>query len=265
MQFNNMLLVSDLDGTLIGRNMKVPNINIHAIQEFTKKGGLFACATGRTELNAVPFMEGLPKDNPWILYNGSALYDFNKNEFIKKNILDDDLIRPLIDKVSKELNLNIQIFTGGAFYVLEGEHTDNLLEREKQNYIKTTLEKIPKGWFKVLFHGDNAPLDELTSLIESYYNDKLHYMRSSSVYLEITPKGVNKGSALLDLKEILKDRVHTVATIGDFGNDVELLQLGDISAAPENAHPSAKNVAKYMVCDVDEGAVADFIGLIEKL
>ncbi|MGE5677222.1 MAG: HAD family hydrolase, partial [Pseudomonadota bacterium] len=68
-KYTGYLIASDLDGTLIDSSQSISENNIAAITEFTKQGGFFAVATGRTEITALPYMKLLPINCPCILYN----------------------------------------------------------------------------------------------------------------------------------------------------------------------------------------------------
>lgn len=52
--------------------------------------------------------------------------------------------------------------------------------------------------------------------------------------------------------------------MGDFENDLTLLECADIGAVPENAIDSLKNIAVIRLKDGSEGAIADLIGKLEK-
>ena len=47
-RYDDILLISDLDGTLIPRYEMISEENVRAINAFTAAGGAFAAATGRT-------------------------------------------------------------------------------------------------------------------------------------------------------------------------------------------------------------------------
>ena len=57
MDLSGILLVSDLDGTLIGENFVVPQRNLDAIARFQQEGGSFAIATGRSILSGGHYAE----------------------------------------------------------------------------------------------------------------------------------------------------------------------------------------------------------------
>ena len=60
MKFSGILLVSDIDGTLVEAPASIPPRNIAAAQRFTERGGRFAIATGRSVLSTKQFVDQLP-------------------------------------------------------------------------------------------------------------------------------------------------------------------------------------------------------------
>jgi hydroxymethylpyrimidine pyrophosphatase-like HAD family hydrolase len=66
-KYEGYLIASDLDGTLINSEQGISRQNIDAIASFIEAGGLFAIATGRTELTALPFIEQIHVNCPSIL------------------------------------------------------------------------------------------------------------------------------------------------------------------------------------------------------
>ncbi|MEI8201182.1 MAG: HAD hydrolase family protein [Eubacteriales bacterium] len=75
-EIRKKILLSDLDGTLLDSSSKVSVENQQAIKTFIAQGGHFGIATGRSQLNAVAFLDHVEINTPSILYNGCALYDF---------------------------------------------------------------------------------------------------------------------------------------------------------------------------------------------
>ena len=70
-----VIIVSDLDGTLLPPS-KIPlERDLAAIRRFEAAGGRFAIATGRTIQAAIRYQEMLGLQNPMIVYNGAAIYD----------------------------------------------------------------------------------------------------------------------------------------------------------------------------------------------
>ncbi|MBQ9920125.1 MAG: HAD hydrolase family protein, partial [Clostridia bacterium] len=74
------------------------------------------------------------------------------------------------------------------------------------------------------------------------------------------PANVNKGVAANNLKNILNAKY--CFGIGDYYKDLELIRDTDYSAAVAGAPEDLKQLADYVTCACEDGAVADFINQI---
>ncbi|MEG1384721.1 MAG: HAD hydrolase family protein, partial [Oscillospiraceae bacterium] len=71
---NEMLVVSDIDGTLLQAGYGIPKENIDAIDRFVERGGLFTVATGRSVESVRKYVDWINMSVPAILCNGAVLY-----------------------------------------------------------------------------------------------------------------------------------------------------------------------------------------------
>lgn len=261
--FAGCVLVSDLDGTLIGGEHRVSEENIAAIRAFTASGGRFLGATGRTELNVLPYTDGIPLTSPWILYNGAAIYDWTQRRFLYKAPLARRLAEDFTRRVMARLpRVGIQVYCGGPFYeVNPAAPYDTTAVREGQAFESRAIEAIADDWLKILFCSDLAQeLDAVEALFEAdALRAQAHKMRSGPRYFELTASGVNKGSALARLRTLLNPPPSCVIAIGDYINDIEMLQEADIGAAPESAHVAVKQQASVITACHTQSAIADLL------
>ena len=77
---SKLLLISDLDGTLLPSNKVLSKVDLDAIKEFRSLGGKFTIATGRTLQSVQCYFDELQLDMPFILYNGAIVYDLKKEK-----------------------------------------------------------------------------------------------------------------------------------------------------------------------------------------
>ena len=68
--------------------------------------------------------------------------------------------------------------------------------------------------------------------------------------------------AFYSLKEMLNAKL--LVTVGDFENDVSMLQAGDISYAVENALPNVKAVAMRQTVHYEQHAIAAIVADLER-
>ena len=89
-KFTGVLIASDFDNTLIYTENALKGLepmpellpeNREAIEYFMAQGGTFSIATGRALPSFNGVRQGLPMNGPTILFNGAAIYDFQKNEY----------------------------------------------------------------------------------------------------------------------------------------------------------------------------------------
>ena len=88
----SLILVSDMDGTLLDDSSRIPPENIAAIRELIAAGGGFTIATGRPVRSIVdhPALRGLIT-LPVIACNGACLYDTQKQTYLFARRLPDDV------------------------------------------------------------------------------------------------------------------------------------------------------------------------------
>ena len=73
----DLLVLSDLDGTLVTSKMTVVPRNRRAVEHFVAQGGRFTLSTGRSLHGALYTTQGLTFSAPAILLNGALIYDFS--------------------------------------------------------------------------------------------------------------------------------------------------------------------------------------------
>ena len=85
--YENYMLISDLDGTIVPHGRAISAANAEAIRAFVAGGGLFGIATGRTPEAAGGYIRGLPITAPSIFFNGSMLYDWQARKVLARRPL----------------------------------------------------------------------------------------------------------------------------------------------------------------------------------
>lgn len=261
-KYSNIILLSDMDGTLLDSNSKISSKNIEAINDFTNNGGKFGIATGRSQLNSVHFLEEVIINSPCILYNGCALYDFSANEFLAMNLLPEKHLLNFIKHCLKNIqNVMVQIYsTDMCYFVSKEELADPIVVADHQPCQFIDIEDIVnKPWIKILFGGNESDLKLIEkSMAQLKISDKISSVYTSEIYLEIVPMGTSKGSMLKELRETVGDD-YKIYAVGDYNNDIEMIQLADVGIATKNGLTCLKEVADYISTSNDENAIADII------
>ena len=251
-KFSGYLICTDYDGTFATKGEPVEK-NLDAVRYFTENGGYFTIASGRTpEFLA---QKGVHKllNAPAVLCNGSLIYDFGTEKILHKSFLPFG-VASFLDAV---MTMAPMITGVNLFYDGDGSgalYTDLALLREE--------------------HGDTAALKllcrfETEELANAFrrFAEALPLLKdcciskSWSLGVEINPGDATKGHGLNFIKSWLGD-VHTTVGVGNYDNDISLLKLADIGAAPEGSLNTVLHCADMVLAPCDGGSIRD---LIEKL
>ena len=136
-QFDGLLLCTDLDDTLLTDDKRVSDENIEAIKYFMDNGGLFTFATGRVPAGARLMLDYVVPNAPMVCFNGGAIYDYSKEEFVWQAALGEDAL-PAVEYVEKAFPpVGIEVCTDDKVYFCK---TNRIVEEHKR------LEKFPDNY-----------------------------------------------------------------------------------------------------------------------
>lgn len=256
---NDILFISDLDGTLLDKNKRIPDRVIRALERFVKAGGSFTVATGRTEDTCRFATEILPVNAPMILYNGACIMERDSGKVLYDRTLDAGAFRPLAEELMERFpELCLQIFAYGPLILVNDKGTeDPYITGENQPFRRMGIRETPDRWLKMMLSAPPERLREIKAFIDSVKEGYPPYTGffSADHYYELLPENCGKGEAARWLAGYMGLPMERVAAMGDHENDVELLRAAGISFAPSNAHESAKAAAgRVLRKSCDEGA-----------
>lgn len=267
MDFSNVIIMTDLDGTLLTSEKQILDRDMEAIERFRAKGGRFTLATGRGYSMAAPVAEKVGLDMPAVIFNGAAVYDFAANRFLWQSEIEheaEDNIRRLIEAVP---DVGIEVLHGQNVYVpalndVERHH----LALENVKPVLCAFEEIPKdGWLKALVAYPPENMQRVIDFTSADSRGNVDWVRSGDVFYEMLPRGVNKGSGFKRLLKLTGNTGRFTVGMGDYMNDSQLIRDADLGAAVASAQDEVKAVADIVLCDNDSGAMSELISYIERL
>jgi Cof subfamily protein (haloacid dehalogenase superfamily) len=251
--FDGVLIASDWDGTLcMGKS--IPDKNIEAIRYFQENGGAFTVCSGRY----YPYIESFSdkvKPNTYIIsLNGAYVIHTETRHVLHEGTVSDAVFK-FIDDLSEIDNL----FYGMTIY-LSGCESGLSLTREE--YLATRSNLLGKGVYKVIFvTATPEKAIYIRDAVNESGSDELVAVRSWHTGVEILGKNNTKGSAVRKVADAIGARL--VVAVGDYENDISMIESADIGYAVENATDSLKGVADRSTVNVAEGAIAAVIYELE--
>lgn len=265
------LYISDLDGTLLNRNHRIPASAAEILNRLMAQGMLFTFATARSWHSAHVVTKGLSPKLPWIVHNGAFIAD-GASGFRHDEIFFTETQRAEILNLCNKLNLWPLCYS-----VFGGE--------EKVFYLDNVKRHPGMDFYIASRQGDRrlTPVQDSEALLQgdAYYFTFIHEksvlmplyeqvkgspwlnltfqqeLYREEFWLEITPKEATKAQAALRLKEHLG--CDKLVAFGDSMNDLPLFQVADESYAVENALPQVKAAASSVIESNEKGGVAKFL------
>ncbi len=265
-KFENILLITDIDGTIVDDVWEISSENIAAVNYFTENGGTFTYATGRQATVTKTMVHQLMPTAPIICFNGAAIYDYSTESFLWSAPLVCDATDVVTDIMKNCPDTGVEINAIDSIYLVRG--AAGALDRYTRlvPFFKTesSVENVSLPWFKVVFTMQDEYMSVVREFVQSrpYFED-FQFCQSASWLYELLPHNVNKGTALKELRKILGNKYKIIAA-GDNENDIELIKTADIGFAVKDGSPLLLSQCKNITVSQKEHVLADIIEKLDK-
>lgn len=255
-KYDGLLICSDFDGTLFVSG-SIPEANLHAIEKFEKEGGLFSLCSGRLPTVLEEKHLPLTLHTPMICLNGAMIYDHSNQKIVFEGLTDGhSLIRPMLqvcrEKASeiKSVHIYMPNVVGAMVSPYDTESITALLS---QPIYKTVLSCHRDGGKEA----DDQRGRQLRKFCRQIFSPDLCVMRSWDIGVEIQELRYSKGKMARRLANMVG--ADQLICVGDYENDISMLQEADLSFTVENATEETKAAADHVLCHAQDGAIADLI------
>lgn len=265
-KFENILLITDIDGTLVDYSWKISEENIAAAKYFMENGGTFTYATGRQVPVAKMIIDQLAPNAPVICFNGTAIYDYSSQKYLWSTSLGSSTSAVIEDIIENCPGTNIEINTPNGLFLAHSVLGNMDRYKQLSSLFKevSSYKDVSEPWFKIVFAMTDDYMPVVRSHIQSQSYFKNYQFSQSAPWLyELLPFGVSKGSALPKLKELLGNK-HKVIAIGDNENDIEFLAAADVGFAVADASPLLLDRCKNVTVPLHEHALRDIVDKLDK-
>jgi len=274
-KFDNILIVTDLDGTFLGENGTLVDRNLEAVEYFKNNGGYFTFATGRMHKN---LLDAIPEPSkiinaPTIMANGTYLYEYSNDSAYYEKFIDGKKLCAVLEFVRDkypDVCIILSCKKGLVVYTIDGYARLDLEKAyQRGDLIITSFDemKMMEDCYKVVFRAKPETLDEMRANFAVELIGDLTCSKSYPDFFEIQSGGCDKARGVAVLREMLEKKHGKIKiyACGDYENDEAMLKAADIAVCPLNATDSIKSISDYCLCKNTEGLIADLIKLIESM
>jgi hydroxymethylpyrimidine pyrophosphatase-like HAD family hydrolase len=265
------LLALDVDGTLLDPTGVVRPRVADAVRRAMTTGCRVVLATGRRLRSVMPIARELGIGT-LILTDGTVVYDIDGERAIYERSLEAASLGVAVDLI---VDAAIQpvllespaaggaILTGPALF--DNPETLSYLGN-KLDVRRFAIPELPSRGrvVTVLALGDLARVERLSGAAKALDRFALTFWSPSTAgyhhhTLSFAPPGTSKGDALVWLADELGVSLAETMAVGDYENDVTLLQAAGLGVAMGNAVPSVLAAARATVADNANDGVAEAI------
>ena len=261
------LIVCDMDGTLLKGEKSIPAKNRQAMRQARERGIDFSVCTGRIQTMTEFYLKDLELKTPVITANGALIWDPVSRETLWDMPMEEDEVFQILH-FAKVYGLDYCALTMEMSYFCENNIRRQKFElynqiAKRHGFPPMELMEFDaefaclrgKKVYKVLIYEVEDGQEEFTRK----YLDTLKetgYTSSEDRLLDIAHRLVNKGYGLVKLAELLEIPLSSVCAMGDYENDIPMLQAAGYAVAMGNASDKVKEVADFVTKTNEESGVA---------
>jgi Cof subfamily protein (haloacid dehalogenase superfamily) len=250
-----MLLAFDLDKTLVTDDYDLPLPIRDAVLAARSAGHAVAVLTGRPLAAATDYLTVLDMSDPFSVNNG-ALVVGPGGGTLRHMRIDDTVTDEILTSALANPALEFSCVVDDTLYVRDPDD-------ERWAWVHTANRRVERYRGELGLHADKivfagaAPALEVELLVR--FTDLDTYLWGDG-YLEVLPRGADKGSALALIADALSIPQKDTIAFGDGLNDVTMIGwAGHGIAVGPHAHADVLDAASEHIASPEEGGVARWL------
>jgi Cof subfamily protein (haloacid dehalogenase superfamily) len=253
------LIASDMDGTLLNENGKLPEEFFDVYKSMSSKNVLFAAASGRQYYTLAKDFNSIKDEMVFIAENGAFVV--YQNEELYSCYVDPDIVHEVIKAARKIDDVQIMLCGKKAAYVEKTDHEliDQAQKYYARNQVVDDLLDVEDDILKLALYDLKGSANNSNKIIAPLFSEKSNVIVSSEFWLDILNNNVSKGNAIKHIQDKLNINFEETMTFGDYFNDIEMLQNAKHSYAMANAPEDVKKHAKHIAKSNREDGVMHVI------
>lgn len=258
-------LVLDIDGTLTNSEKEITPATKAAILAVLEQGHKCVLASGRPAFGMRRYEQELElgRYGGYLLsHNGARVMACGTGETIYQRPLPLAMIPALRAFAAQNgcgLATHLDDTLISAFppdpYVAWEAHINGMPMRHVEDF----AEFVNFDVYKCFMTAESEKAAVLEKKLQAMYGDALGIYRSEPYFIEIVPKGVDKGDSLGRLMEHIGIAREDVICCGDGFNDISMMRYAGVGVAMGNAQQAVKDAADYVTASNDDDGVAQVI------
>lgn len=260
------LIASDMDGTLLDENSRVPPETYDLIRKLRDRGVHFAASSGRRYDTLCEFFEPVVDQMDFVASNGSQVYC--EGELVDREVYGHAAVKRL-EQVGNMFDcLHLALFDRTRTFLMDDEAVyEREMDKDLPNAERLHHAPGPEiNIIKASFFCDNVDyVMDMAYVLERELGDKFVFAPSGKKWIDAMQVGVSKASGIRQVMEHYGVGPSEVMAFGDAMNDYEILRFVGHSCAMGNGRYAVKQVAKRVIgTNVDHAVQAEMRRVLEE-
>lgn len=259
------LILSDMDGTLLDEQGRLPVEFAEVAAELKERGVLFAPCSGRQYFSLLDTFAAYRDEFLFLAENGTMACYQGKELFSCPMPRAQGMA--VIETV-RSVPRVASVYCGKKnAYVLRDQYTSQLQAELDKYYTQSAIvddfAEIEDEIIKASFYDAAGDAENnIFSCLEKF-SSELQVALSSNYWVDVMRPDINKGAAVQRIQQMFAIAPEECAAFGDYLNDVEFMQSVSYSFAVANAHPAIKKLARFETgSNADHGVITGIRKLI---
>lgn len=242
------LVVTDMDGTLLDDNHRIPDEFWPLLQKMQERGIVFAPASGRQLATLQHQFAAAGPHLSIIAENGNVVY--HDGEIVSLTTVEEATCHAIVDAVQSRPDIDWGLVicrADGAFISRRDQRFRDEcdLYYRKLDIVDDPHEVVNEEVVKLAIFCF-ASAEEVGAPALEGNSGGLPITISGQHWIDLMRPEMNKGIALRRLAEAIGIPVEETLAFGDFLNDYELVKEAGASYAMANGHPKVKAIADHI-------------------
>lgn len=256
-----MLVVSDVDGTLVDKNKELAAETVAAVRRLRDAGVGFTLISARPMSGMRWIAERLDLDVPMGAFNGGLV--FTRDGRIDQRATVPEAVARGVVAMVQDAPVDIWVFADDQWHATSGEGKHAESERRSANQepaICDRFDHLLDRADKITFVSDEPEvLAALRDKALAAFEGDATIVQSQTYYLDVTAKAANKGDGIAALAEAIGADLADTIAIGDQANDIAMFERAGRAIAMGNATDAVKAKAGETTESNDTAGVAHAI------
>lgn len=257
------LIVTDIDGTIVGKDEILHNEMISYVRELNKRGILYTVATGRVDGLVRGYIEKMQIKLPYVACNGGTILQGDR--VLERKTIPLSALKPLIERADL-MGMSVMYSLAGKESALR--ETEYILQQQRMfnryynpgGFSDCQWEQLQVDKVIIMAAVRDGSIGEIEKFCK-VLPAEIGYKRYADKSIDILNAQATKEAGIQNLAKRIGVMMAEVLFVGDDLNDIQSMKAAGIGVAVANAQPPAREAADYIT---KEACYKGVIEAIEK-